>query len=191
MSDLLQLVSQPWPWYVSGPLIGLTVPALLLFGGKRFGISSSLRHACAAVLPATKTDYFRYPWRQLGGWNLMFVVGMVVGGWIAASLLTPAGAMVPISDATVADLAALGVAHGPGLVPADIFTWSALATPTGFLVIVVGGFFVGFGSRYADGCTSGHGITGLATFQLPSLIAVLGFFAGGLLVTYFLLPIVL
>ncbi len=191
MNDIVQLLSQPWPWYVSGPLIGLTVPALLLFGGKRFGVSSSLRHACAALLPAGRSDYFRYPWKQLGGWNLMFVGGMVVGGWMAATLLTSSDAVVQISAATVTDLAALGVTHGPGLVPEEIFRWSSLATPAGFLIIVVGGFFVGFGSRYADGCTSGHGITGLATFQLSSLIAVLGFFAGGLLVTHVLLPIVL
>ena len=190
MADLIALVSQPWPWYVAGPLIGLTVPALLVFGDKRFGVSSSLRHICAAALPATKADYFRYPWRQIGGWNLAFVAGMIVGGWLAVSVFGTPGGMVQIADSTVADLAALGVEHSPGLAPASIFRWGALMTLPGILMIVVGGFLVGFGARYADGCTSGHGITGLATLQLPSLIAVLGFFAGGLLVTHLLLPVI-
>jgi len=191
VSDLITVVSQPWPWYVSGPLIGLTVPALLVFGGKRFGVSSSLRHVCAAVLPPTKADYFRYPWRQIGGWNLAFVVGMVLGGWVGVALIGTPGGMVQISQATIADLAALGVEPGPGLVPLSLFQWSSLASLPGFVVIVVGGFLVGFGARYADGCTSGHAITGLATLQLPSLIAVIGFFVGGLVVTHLLLPIVL
>ena len=191
MADLIAVISGPWPWYVSGPLIGLTVPLLYLFGGKRFGVSSSFRHVCSAVLPASKAEYFRYPWRQLGGWNLAFVLGMMAGGFLAVGVFSAPDASVAVSQATVSDLAALGIAHEPGLAPPSLFRWGALVTIPGLAVILLGGFLVGFGSRYADGCTSGHGITGLATFQLPSLIAVLGFFAGGLFVTHLLLPVLL
>lgn len=185
---MIELLRQPWPWYVAGPAIGLLVPVLLLLGNRLFGVSSNLRTVCAAVLP-TRAEYFRFDWKRAGGWNLAFLLGIVAGSAIAAQFLgvsTPA-----ISPATHEALAELGVAQVNGLAPAEIFSWSALLTVRGFVSIVVGGFLVGFGTAYAGGCTSGHGITGLATFQLPSLIAVVGFFAGGLLATYFILPVIL
>ncbi len=185
---MLEWMSQPWPWWVAGPLIGLTVPALLLVGGKRFGISSSFRHICSATT-RSKADYFRYDWRGRGGWNLAFVVGLILGGVLAATVLASPDPMVQISQATVNDLAELGIERTPGLVPAELFSWSGLGTFAGWVVVALGGFLVGFGARYADGCTSGHAITGLATFQLPSLIAVLGFFAGGLFVTHIVYPL--
>ena len=186
---MIEYLSRPWPWFVAGPLIGLTVALLLLVGSKAFGVSSSLRHICAATVPG-RSPFLRYDWRRKGLWNLLFVLGVVVGGTIAGTLLTNTEP-VAISEATRTDLEALGVATDTGLVPTDIYSLRALASPAGFLILVLGGFLVGFGARYAGGCTSGHAITGLASFQLPSLVAVLGFFAGGLIATHVLLPLIL
>ncbi len=186
---MLDLLTQPWPWYVAGPLIGLMVPLLLLLTGKSFGISSSLRHLCAAALPG-RAGYFRYDWRREGLWNLAFVLGILLGGVIAGTVLhNPAP--VAISEATRADLYALGIRHFDGLVPSDVFSWSALPTVRGLSALVLGGFLLGFGARYAGGCTSGHAIMGMATFDRASIVATLGFFAGGLIVTYLLLPFLL
>jgi len=186
---MIDVLSQPWPWYVAGPLIGLTVMLLLLIGNKAFGVSSSLRHVCAAAAPGRST-YLDYDWRRKGLWNLVFVAGIFLGGLIAATALS-GDQPVAISAATQADLTALGVSTDTGLVPTEIYSLAALATPAGFVILVLGGFLVGFGARYAGGCTSGHAITGLANLQLPSLIAVLGFFAGGLIATHILLPLIL
>lgn len=182
-------MTQPWPWYVAGPLIGLVVPALLLFGNKMFGISANLRTMCAMAAPRG-IAFFRYDWRRSGGWNLAFALGILLGGVVSATLLA-GPADVAISTATTADLAVLGIRDFSGLVPAQLFSWQALTTLPGLVVLVGGGFLVGFGAAYAGGCTSGHAIMGLADLQLSSLIAVLGFFAGGLLVTYLVLPVLL
>ena len=185
-TTLVILVYDPWPWYVAGPAIGLFVPALLLVGNELFGVSSSLRHTCAAVLPG-KIEYFRYDWKGVGLWNLLFVLGILVGGVLASQHGGPHN--IAISEATKIDLAKLGIHDYSGLAPRELFRWSALLSLKGFVLIVVGGFLVGFGTAYAGGCTSGHAISGLADFQLPSLIAVVGFFAGGLIATYFILPL--
>ena len=178
---MIEFFSQPWPWYVAGPLIGLLVPALLLLGGKQFGVSANLRHICAAIIPCD-LELFKYDWKKSGLWNLTFVGGVLVGGLIAGTVLQHPDPIL-ISEATHADLVALGVQDFSGLVPGEIFSWSGLLTFKGLSLIVVGGFLVGFGARYAGGCTSGHAIMGLADLQLPSLIAVLAFFAGGLMTT--------
>lgn len=186
---MLELLSQPWPWYVAGPLIGLVVPALLLLDSKVFGISANLRTLCAISFPKGG-DYLRFDWRRVGGWNLAFAAGIVAGGLISATLLSGPD-QVAISAATAADLAALGITDFNGLVPVELFSWDRLLTLPGVMAVVVGGFLVGFGTAYGGGCTSGHAIMGLADFQLPSLIAVIGFFVGGLIVTHLLLPVIL
>jgi uncharacterized membrane protein YedE/YeeE len=186
---MLELLTKPWPWYVAGPLIGLIVPALLVIGGKMFGISANLRTACAIVAPG-KVEFFKFDWRRAGGWNLAFAFGILIGGFVAATLLANPDP-IAISAATKADLAALGIRDFSGLVPSDLFSWENVLTLKGFLLLGVGGFLVGFGAAYAGGCTSGHAIMGLADLQIPSLVAVLGFFAGGLITTYFLLPLIL
>ena len=183
MPDFL---TRPWPWYVGGPLIGLMVPALLLLGNKPFGFSSNLRHLCAACFPG-KVAFFRYDWKKTGGWNLAFLAGTVLGGFIGGRLL--ATGSVAISANTQAALTALGLHDLSGLVPRETFSWAALASLRGIVMVVVGGFLVGFGTAYAGGCTSGHAISGLAAFQKASLVAVLGFFAGGLIATFVLLPL--
>ncbi len=185
-----ETVSQPWPWFVAGPLIGLVVPMLLLLGGKVFGVSSNLRHLCAAAFPG-RVEFFKYDWKKAGLWNLTFVLGTLIGGFVAVQLVPVEGVEIGISEATRADLRSIGITDFTGLVPAGLISWSGLTSIPGLMAVVVGGFLVGFGSRYAGGCTSGHAISGLADLQLPSLVAVIGFFVGGLIATHFLLPIIL
>ena len=184
---MLDAISGPWPWYVAGPLMGLTVPALLLLGNRCFGVSGSLRHLCAAGLPAG-LPFLRYEWKR-EWWNLAFALGILLGGCVGGMLLKDPGAFV-LADATRADLSALGLTDFTEILPPEVFSWAGLATAPGLILVVGGSFLVGFGSRYAGGCTSGHAITGLANLQLPSLIAVCGFFAGGLIATFFLLPVI-
>jgi uncharacterized protein len=183
-----ELIKQPWPWYVAGPLIGLIVPALLLIGNKAFGISSSFRHICAACMPA-KIPFFDYKWKK-EQWNLFFVFGIVIGAFIAQTFLTDPDP-VTISDNTVAHLSAMGVQDFESILPTDIFSWSSLLSLRGIIFIVFGGFLVGFGSRYAGGCTSGHAIMGLSSLQKASLVATVSFMAGGLLMSWLILPYLL
>ena len=186
----MDFLFRPWPWYVSGPLIGLIVPILLLLGGKPFGISANLRHMCAATFPA-RLPFFNYDWKRDGGWNLLFAAGIVIGGFIASQWLMPNGYVVAISEATREDLTALGLRDLTGVVPRELFGIEAIFTARGAVTLVLGGFLVGFGARWAGGCTSGHAISGLAALQLPSLVAVLGFFAGGLLMVHVILPLLI
>lgn len=185
-SELLRFLQAPWPWYVVGPLIGAMVPLLLLIGNKAFGVSSNLRHLCAAGIGG-RFEYFRYDWRGTGAWNLAFALGIFIGGAVAVHLLA-GGDVMTISPATQAALRDLGVNDLTGLVPRELFSWHALTTARGLVLLVGGGVLVGFGTAYAGGCTSGHAISGLANLQVPSLIAVVGFFAGGLVSTWFILP---
>ncbi|HSF54441.1 MAG TPA: YeeE/YedE thiosulfate transporter family protein [Algoriphagus sp.] len=184
MNQLIEWISQPWPWYVAGPMIGLTVPALLILGNKTFGISSSLRHICAACVPAG-IPFFTYNWKN-EMWNLLFVLGVGIGGFLAVTFLANPETIV-ISEATQADLAALGITDFSDLMPAEIFTWSNLFNAKGLLFFVIGGFLVGFGTRYAGGCTSGHAIMGISNLQWPSLVATIFFMIGGFLMTLVLM----
>ena len=186
----MDLIREPWPWYVAGPLIGLMVPLLLLIGSKPFGISITLRHLCAASLPPG-IPFLQYDWRREGGWNLLFALGILLGGALAAVVLMPDRYTAALAAGTVRDLHALGLRDLSGLVPPELMGWQALGTGRGWLTLVGGGALVGFGSRWAGGCTSGHAISGLAAGEWPSLIAVLGFFVGGLLMTHALLPMIL
>jgi uncharacterized membrane protein YedE/YeeE len=189
LTRALDFFAQPWPWYVAGPLIGLFVPALLLAGNKPFGVSSNFRHLCAAVAPR-RIEFFRYDWRRVGGWNLAFAGGILLGGAIAGHVLAN-GTAIELAPAARVSLTALGLHDLAGQVPRELFHWGALATARGFALLVGGGLLVGFGTAYAGGCTSGHAISGLATFQFPSLVAVVGFFAGGLVATWAILPLLL
>ena len=190
MDMILDAIRGPWPWYVAGPLIGLTVPLLLFFGNKRFGLSSNLRHMCAAVPAARKTSFFDYDWRREGSWNLLVYAGIAIGGFVAGVLLANPEPLV-VAEPTSAALAQAGLAVDGAFAPAALFSWSALFTLPGFVAMVIGGFLIGFGARWAGGCTSGHAIMGLSELQWPSLLAVVGFFVGGLLATHLLLPLLL
>lgn len=185
--ESLDLLRQPWPWYIAGPLIGVSVPLLLLLGNKHFGISANLRHVCAMV--PGKCEFFNYDWRK-EWWNLVFAMGIVLGGFVGGVLLANSEPL-HVAASTATNLTNFGVAVEGELVPGALFSWSSLFTLRGFIVMVVGGFLIGFGARYAGGCTSGHAIMGLSERQLPSLVAVIGFFIGGLLMTHVLLPLIL
>lgn len=185
---MLELLKQPWPWYVAGPLIGLTVPLLLLIGNKSFGISSSLRHACAACLPAN-ISFFRYDWKK-EIWNIIFVAGVLLGGVFTLLFLKDPNPVV-VDPRLSAELSQYGVTNYNGLIPSDLFNWQSLLTARGIILMVVGGFLVGFGTRYAGGCTSGHAIMGLSTLQWPSLVATCCFMAGGFFMANVLLPFIL
>jgi len=184
----MQFLYKPWPWYVAGPIIGLCVPALLLLGNKQLGVSSTLRQICAGCFPAD-IPFFRYDWKK-DSWNLFFVVGILIGGFIGGDLFANPEA-TKISENTASLLREQGITDLHGLLPSEIFAWSRLLSWRGFLMMVAGGFMVGFGTRYARGCTSGHGILGLSALQWPSLVATASFFAGGILFTYFVLPYIL
>ena len=182
---MLEFIKQPWSWYVAGTLIGLTVPALLLLGNKHFGISSSLRHICAACLPAN-ISFFNYDWKK-EAWNLFFVAGILIGGWVSITFLADPNPVV-VSEKTVQALATLNVATDQQLMPVSIFSSANLFTIKGLVFFVIGGFLVGFGTRYAGGCTSGHSIMGLSTLQWPSLVATCCFLAGGFAMVHLVFP---
>lgn len=179
------MLPHPLPWYIAGPLMGLVVPALLLIGNKSFGVSNNFRHLCAALAPG-RVEYFSHDWKKLGSWNLAFLSGVFVGALMAYEVAPPLG--VNLAPDTVAALHQLGLKDLSGLVPSEVFSWSSLLTFKGLALVGVGGFLVGFGTAYAGGCTSGHAIAGLADRQPASLLAVCGFFAGGLAGTHLLLP---
>jgi len=162
---------------------------MLLLLNKPFGISSTLKDVCAMCLPGTHIKFFQYDWKSQS-WNLLFAFGVILGAALAM-LWFPNPSVVDISEGTIDRLYALGISDFSGLVPSEIFNWQSLSSPSSLIMICGGGFLVGFGTRYAGGCTSGHAIMGLSMFSLPSLIAVLGFFTGGLTMTWTILPYIL
>jgi uncharacterized membrane protein YedE/YeeE len=182
--SFIELIKQPWPWYVAGPIIGLMVPTLLIFGNKTFGISSSLRHVCAACMPA-KIPFFQYDWKK-ELWNLFFVFGIFLGGILTAMFLKTEQPIV-VDPSLVEELSGYGITAIDGLVPEQLFSWDALGTTRGLIMMVFGGFLVGFGARYAGGCTSGHAIMGISSLQWPSLVATIFFMLGGFFMTHVLL----
>jgi uncharacterized membrane protein YedE/YeeE len=184
----MELLYKPWPWYVAGAVIGLTVPTLLLLGNKRLGISSTLRQVCAMCYPA-KIPYFNYDWKKQS-WNLFFAFGILIGGFLGGYVFANPEP-VDVSDETIAMFSRWNMTEIHGLLPDQLFNWESLLTLKGFLLMVVGGFLVGFGTRWAGGCTSGHGIMGLSALQWPSLVATASFFIGGILFSHFVLPYIL
>jgi uncharacterized protein len=183
---MLEVLKQPWPWYTSGAVIAF-IMVLLLFFGKSFGFSANLRTICSACGAGKRVKFFDFNWRSQI-WNLLFLLGAIIGGFISAEFLSN-GEAVQISEATLQDLTVLGISSPQGIQPEEIFGLEALFSLRGLMILLGGGFMIGFGARYAGGCTSGHAISGLANLQLPSLIAVVGFFIGGLITTFVLLPL--
>jgi uncharacterized membrane protein YedE/YeeE len=182
------MFTSPLPWYIAGPLIGLMVPILLIIGNKSFGISSSLRHICASCFPAN-IPFFKYDWKK-EIWNLFFVAGITLGGFIAANYMSNPNPL-EISESMQQKFAQYGITDFSGLVPNQIFNWNELLTFKGLSMMILGGFLVGFGTRYAGGCTSGHSIMGLSTLQWPSLIATICFMIGGFISAWFIVPFIL
>ena len=185
---MIELLRQPWPWYVAGPIIGLIVPALLILGNKHFGISANLRHACAACFPAN-IKFFKYDWKK-EIWNFFFVGGILIGAFIAMHLLNNP-APIQVNPKLVSELSNYGINDYSNMVPKQLFSFDSLFTVRGFVIMVFGGFLVGFGSRYAGGCTSGHAIMGLSDLQVPSLIATISFMVGGFIMANLLLPFIM
>jgi uncharacterized membrane protein YedE/YeeE len=185
---MIEIFKQHWPWWISGPLIGLMVPVLLLLGNKVFGLSSSLRHVCAACFPAN-IPLFKYDWKR-ESWNLFFAAGIVLGAFITWNWLSDYHQM-NINPKLMSELNGYGISDYSQIVPAEIINWSSLLTLKGFIMTVIGGFLIGFGTRYGEGCTSGHAISGLANLQWPSLVATMSFMTGGFLVANLILPIIL
>jgi uncharacterized protein len=185
---MLDLLKHPWPWYVAGAIIGLTVPALLILGNKHFGISANLRHACAACLPAN-IKFFKYDWRK-EIWNLFFVSGIVIGGFLAVQFLSSPEPL-KVAPALANELKGYGISDHTRLLPPELFSFRSLFTLRGFIMLVGGGFLVGFGTRYAGGCTSGHSIMGISNLQWPSVIATISFMVGGFMMANFILPLIM
>lgn len=185
----MSFIYEPWPWYVAGPLIALVMVLLILFG-KSFGVSSNLRTICSMAGAGRVVDFFKFDWKaQI--WNLVFITGAVLGGYLAHNYLT-IDHSIDLNPMTVERLQTLGIENaGQNFAPEELFGFENLSSWRGCLFLILGGLLVGFGTRYAGGCTSGHAISGLSNLQVPSLIAVIGFFIGGLIMTYFILPFIL
>ena len=185
---MIEFFKQPWPWWVSGPLIGLMVPALLILGNKAFGLSSSLRHICAACFPAN-ISFFKYDWKK-ESWNLFFAAGILIGAFITWNWLADYR-QLNINPMLLSELNNYGISDCSQIVPAEVVNWNSLVTLKGIIMIVIGGFLVGFGTRYGEGCTSGHAISGLSNLQWPSLVATCSFMAGGFIVANLIVPLIL
>ncbi|MEX2483412.1 MAG: YeeE/YedE thiosulfate transporter family protein [Brumimicrobium sp.] len=183
-----EFIMQPWSWWFSGIVIS-AVMFLLLFFGKSFGFSANLRTICSIGGAGAKVKFFDFDWKKQV-WNLVFLVGSVIGGYIAFTFLTEGNHPVDISEETIKDLGELGFAAPESIQPMELFSWESLFTLKGFLILAIGGLLVGFGARYAGGCTSGHAISGIADLQIPSMIAVVGFFIGGLIMTFGIFPLI-
>lgn len=183
----MEFLLQPWPWFISGFLIACTMLILLLMG-KKFGMSSNLRTFCAACGAGKVNAFFQFDWKS-DRWNLLVVVGAMLGGFVASHYLSN-GEIPAISEATKASLASINISAENEYLPKELFSISALSDIKTILILIVGGLLIGFGARYAGGCTSGHAISGLSNLQLPSLIAVIGFFIGGLVMVHLLFPLI-
>lgn len=187
MQTILEMSQQPWSWWFSGFVISL-VMFLLLYFGQSFGFSSNLRTICTIAGAGKAVKFFKFDWKTQS-WNLAFLVGAIIGGFIANQWLSD-GQPVQLAESTIQDLAEYGFSAPRSIQPDELFSWEAALTVKGFLILAIGGMMVGFGARYAGGCTSGHAISGISNLQLPSLIAVIGFFIGGLAMTFLIFPLI-
>ena len=184
---MIEFIHQPWPWYLSGFLIACTMLVLLLMG-KKFGMSSNLRTFCAACGAGKTATFFRFDWKN-DRWNLLVVIGAVLGGFVASHYLSN-GEMPLLNENTIASLEQLKISSKNNYLPQELFSAEALQSVKHISILCIGGFLIGFGARYAGGCTSGHAISGLSNLQIPSLIAVIGFFIGGLIMIHLLFPLI-
>ncbi len=184
----MEFISQPWPWFVAGPAITFVL-FLMFYFSRAFGVSTNLETFCTIAGAGKFSDYFKSDWKARQ-WSLVFVLGIILGGIISSQFLMTSNA-IDLNPKTVQELAELGFANaGSEYLPAEIFSLDHVRTLKGFGILLVAGLCIGFGTRYAGGCTSGHAITGLSNLQIPSLVAVIGFFTGGLLMVWFLFPLI-
>ncbi|MDP5172466.1 MAG: YeeE/YedE family protein [Bacteroidia bacterium] len=183
---MISFFSQPWPWWVAGPVVASVMITLLMLG-RTFGVSGSLGTICNIGGAGKLAPMFRYDWKR-DIWNLLFVGGTVIGGVIAIWVL-PSGQEIALSEGARESFGQMGITNGyDKLGPEALFGAAAWTSWQAWVVWIVGGFALGFGARWAGGCTSGHAITGLSHLQWPSLLAVVGFFGGGLIAAHFILP---
>ncbi|MFV8376665.1 YeeE/YedE family protein [Flavobacterium sp. LB1P71] len=184
----MDIIFQTWSWYVSGFLIGMIMLCLIYFG-KTFGMSSNLRSLCSMAGLGNRVAFFDFDWKAQR-WNLVVVLGAMLGGFVAVHYMSDSS-NVSINSKTIAQLAQLGIDAPNGkLMPDALFGTQIWHSPKSIFSLIIGGILIGFGSRYAGGCTSGHAISGLSNLQLTSLKAVIGFFIGGLIMAHFLLPLI-
>lgn len=152
---------EPLHWAVAGVAIALITLALLFLTNRRLGISTGFEDVCALALPR---PYFqRASLRAEGRWRLAFLAGLVIGGFLSAAT---SGGWAPTWSLGIFDEAL-------GLGPAGKLLW-----------MFAGGWCIGFGTRLAGGCTSGHGIFGMSNLEVPSLLATLSFMVGGIVTTH-------
>lgn len=183
----MEFLTPTWPWYISGFILGMIMLTLTYFG-KSFGMSSNLRTLCTVAGADKISDFFKFDWKSQR-WNLVVIAGAMLGGFVAVHFLSDAS-NVQINPQTIAQLSQLNIeAPNGNLAPQSLFGTQMFQSPKAIIILLIGGILVGFGSRYAGGCTSGHAISGLSNLQIPSLKAVVGFFVGGLIMAHFLLPL--
>ena len=181
-------ILQPWPWYIGGPLIALTMFVLLLLG-KKFGFSSNLRTLCSACGAGKTCDFFDFDWKS-EKWNLLILIGAIIGGFVGSQYLSE-NQVPAISESTIEQLHEQGFkSAGTAYAPLELYGNEAFSSPKTIFILLIGGLLIGFGSRYAGGCTSGHSISGISNLQLPSLIATIGFFIGGLIMIHLIFPFI-
>lgn len=184
----MEIIFEPWPWYIAGPLIAL-IMFLLILTGKKFGMSSNLSTICTMCGADKNIDFFKFDWKAQR-WNLIVVLGAVIGGFIGSHFLSN-DTSVAIHPDVIENLQSMGFkSAGEAYLPTELYGMDALTNVKSLIILIIGGFLVGFGSRYANGCTSGHAISGLSNLQRPSLIAVIGFFIGGLFMVNLLFPLI-
>ncbi|WGD34277.1 YeeE/YedE thiosulfate transporter family protein [Olleya sp. YS] len=177
----------PLPWFIAGPLIAVIMFVLLRLG-KTFGMSSNLRTICSISGAGRFSSFFSINWRD-NIWSLVVLIGVIFGGVFAFQVLEVAPPQ--IHENVVDQLNAYGFdSVNSSYLPTELFGINQLLSVKGFAIILIAGFLVGFGARYAGGCTSGHAIMGLSNLQRPSLIAVIGFFIGGLVMVHLIFPLI-
>jgi hypothetical protein len=182
----MDFIFEPWPWFVGGPLIALCL-VLFFYFGKNFGTSSDFETLCTMAGAGKVADYFKKDWKERD-FGLLFITGLVIGGFIASNFLIP-DQTVEMNPKSIQELTEIGFSNvGNQYFPDEIFSNEAVFSLKGFLILVISGLLIGFGTRYAGGCTSGHAITGLSSLQFPSLLAVIGFFIGGIIAVWFIIP---
>lgn len=182
----MDFILEPWAWYVGGPLIALTL-FLYFYFGQNFGASTNFETLCTMVGAGKVSDYFKKDWKERD-FAMLFVIGLIIGGFISSNFLIP-NQTIDLNPKTIQELTDLGFTNVANqYFPDEIFSNEAVFSLKGFLILILSGVCIGFGTRYAGGCTSGHAITGLSSFQLPSLLAVIGFFIGGIIAVWFIIP---
>ncbi len=184
----MEVLFHTWHWAVAGFLIALIMLTLNYFG-KVFGMSSNLRSLCTLAGGDKCAEFFRFDVKSQY-WNLLVLAGAMLGGFVAVHYMSDPS-NVSLNPQTIIQLEKMGIEAPNGkLLPDALFGNAVFTSPKMIAVLLIGGLLIGFGSRYAGGCTSGHAIAGMSNLQRQSLKAVVGFFIGGLIMSHFILPLI-